>query len=309
MDLRRHGVPGSKASVRASIRKHRKRQADDRSKTPLFKPDWQSLLGYAGALIGLLFVLLNAGYLHFYEKLGVRPEEVGLDRVGVLARTAGIAIAAFLLVFGVVVIMYAIPLVRRHRAASIYVFYAAYTAIFIYSITSGNMWIQGVVVPLFLLLIACVFVMSHKAFGKMIVVAAALAGMGGLLLALAAELSAVEYRLVRVAAGHPVKPVTLFKFHILDVSAERAQVTLLDKMEKPPIELNDPHLLFLGKGPSGVAFVGCGNTIVMPADKLLIRMGGGLEFGNSRIVDKSASSRWEFCQCVHAGRDHCRVST
>ncbi|GAO08424.1 hypothetical protein TPA0598_04_00600 [Streptomyces lydicamycinicus] len=309
MDRRGRQVSGSKSNLRAAMRTVRnKRKRDGQSPdtaTAGLRFDWQSLLGFGGALVGLFFVLLNAGYLHFYEELGVRPEEVGLDRVGVLARTAGIALAVFFAVFAVVAVTSSIPFVRTHRFLSLCIFGVVYYSIFIFAVVTRNFWVQGIVIPFLGLLFAFVFLMSHKRFSKMLILASVLVGAGALCLALRAERSAVDRRLEYAASGIPVKPVTLFNFPILDIYAEHAQVALMDKSERSPVELRDPNLLFLGKGSSVAAFIGCGNTVIMPADKVVVRMGDGINFRKSGKMRDDPRLRWEFCQCVHAHRNDC----
>lgn len=276
-----------------------------------FQVDWQSLLGFGGALVGLFFVLLNSGYVRFYEELSVRPEEVGLDRVGVLARTAGIAFAVSVVVSAVIGIAYSIPFFREHRRLALCVFYIAILALCAYSLIARNYWVQGIAIPFLLLIFSFVFFTAHKRINRLVVVSGIFVGLAALCLVMRAELHAVNYRLERVANGRPVAPIKLLNFPILDISAEPAQITLLDKIEKFPVELSDPYLLFLGKGPSGVALVGCGNTVIMPTDKVSVRTGSGVDFRNyTQWRDRNkAQLRWSFCQCVHANEDGCESLT
>jgi hypothetical protein len=44
-------------------------------------------------IVSVSYALLNAAYLEFYSSVGVRPEEVGLDRLALLGRTAGLLVA------------------------------------------------------------------------------------------------------------------------------------------------------------------------------------------------------------------------
>jgi hypothetical protein len=49
----------------------------------------------AGAVLGAaLYVLVNGLYIEFYDDFGVRPEQVGFDRLAVLARSAWVALVA-----------------------------------------------------------------------------------------------------------------------------------------------------------------------------------------------------------------------
>ncbi|MFJ9751141.1 hypothetical protein [Streptomyces chartreusis] len=277
--------------------------------------DWQLLLGFGAGLLGLFFVLLNAGYVHFYEELSVRPEEVGFDRVGVLARTAGIALTVSIVLSAVVAITYSIPIFKgffigfflfSHKS-SLLIFYAAFAGLFIYGFIADLYWVQGIVIPFILLLFCFAFFTVRKHIGPIVIVPSIVAGVVALCFIMRAEYHAVEFRLTHVANGHPVAPVKLLNFPILDITAEPAQATPLDSSKKLPIELMDPYLLFLGKGPSGVALVGCGNTIIMPTDSISVHTGAGIDFrnySNWRNREK-AKLRWVFCQCVHANEDGC----
>src|SRR5215467_3737667 len=68
---------------------------------PLSLSDWlQATAGIVAALgvfLALLFVVLNSAYVYFYEMLGVTPEDVGFDRLAILARTAGLLLPGFIL--------------------------------------------------------------------------------------------------------------------------------------------------------------------------------------------------------------------
>src|SRR5690349_15285151 len=57
----------------------------------------EKLLAATAVLGATLYVLVNALYIDFYDGFGVRPEQVGLDRVAVLARSAWVALVAIAL--------------------------------------------------------------------------------------------------------------------------------------------------------------------------------------------------------------------
>ncbi len=52
----------------------------------------ERLLAGAAIVGGTIYVLINALYIEFYDDFGVRPEQVGLDRLAVLGRVAWIAL-------------------------------------------------------------------------------------------------------------------------------------------------------------------------------------------------------------------------
>jgi hypothetical protein len=70
------------------------------------KFDWAAV-GAVGALVAsITYLLLNSAYVEFYESIGVRPEDVGLDRLAILGRAFGLALLAlivYVVSFGVLV--------------------------------------------------------------------------------------------------------------------------------------------------------------------------------------------------------------
>jgi hypothetical protein len=70
------------------------------------KFDWAAV-GAIGALVAsITYLLLNSAYVEFYESIGVRPEDVGLDRLAILGRAFGLALLAlivYVVSFGVLV--------------------------------------------------------------------------------------------------------------------------------------------------------------------------------------------------------------
>jgi hypothetical protein len=52
----------------------------------------ERLLAAAAVSGAAVYVLINGIYIEFYDDFGVRPEEVGLDRLAVLARAAWVAL-------------------------------------------------------------------------------------------------------------------------------------------------------------------------------------------------------------------------
>ena len=50
----------------------------------------------AAAAVAILYVLLQALYIEFYDDFGLRPEEVGLHRLAVLARAAWAGLSVIL---------------------------------------------------------------------------------------------------------------------------------------------------------------------------------------------------------------------
>jgi hypothetical protein len=53
----------------------------------------ERLLGAAAVLGAAIYALINVLYVEFYDDFGVRPEEVGWDRLTILSRTAWVVLA------------------------------------------------------------------------------------------------------------------------------------------------------------------------------------------------------------------------
>ncbi|MFD7321409.1 hypothetical protein ACFV9D_10000 [Streptomyces sp. NPDC059875] len=278
----------------------------------LLKQHWQELLTFAGSLLGLFFVLLNAGYIQFYEALGVRPEEVGLDRVGVLARTAGLALCAYVILLAIGLVAYCIPFIRKHPMISLCISYGILALVQVIGIVQESVWLVGVLAPVITLAMLLVFVLTHRKLGKFSTAAAVAGGTLALAMTLFAQLAAVEMRIEAAIRGYPVDPIDVFTFPVLDISAHPARVTLMDKSKPGPEALEDPNLLFLGKGPNVAAFLACGNTIIIPTDAVLVEAGRLRPYTAVRDVRlrPDSENRLAFCHCVTTNKGDCgRVLT
>lgn len=51
------------------------------------------VIGAAAAIGAVIYALLQGLYIEFYDDFGVRPEEVGMDRIAILSRAAWVAFA------------------------------------------------------------------------------------------------------------------------------------------------------------------------------------------------------------------------
>jgi hypothetical protein len=58
----------------------------------------ERLLAGAAVVGATIYVLINGLYIEFYDDFGVRPEDVGLDRLAILGRSAWVALVAIALV-------------------------------------------------------------------------------------------------------------------------------------------------------------------------------------------------------------------
>jgi hypothetical protein len=200
-----------------------------------------------GTLIAAVsYVLLNSAYLEFYESLGTRPEDVGLDRLAVLGRISGIVIDALLLAAGIALIaLFAILSVKRKKVS----FGATLIPIWpIVKVISPLAWQQLRRRVLFIGGILASFLI-----------------IGAVLVATASVGRLAE----RAEEGIPVSPLGPGPFAVVHVSADAARVLWLDKETVKPAVLNDPWLLYLGRSKEVAVFLACGRTVIVPADKVV----------------------------------------
>lgn len=87
---------------------------------------WQALGALAASFVGIVYVLLNAGYVRFYEILGIHPEDVGFDRASVLARTAGLTLVALIVISAATALVVTIPHLEKHGRVIFVVLQALY---------------------------------------------------------------------------------------------------------------------------------------------------------------------------------------
>lgn len=212
------------------------------------KFDWAAV-GAIGALVAsITYLLLNSAYVEFYESIGVRPEDVGLDRLAILSRAFGLAFLAlivYVVSFGVLVFILFLfgefppadawsqapppspGRIRRNR------------------IMLGVAGLLACLLTLLAVLVA-VNVAVSKAQGR-------------------AELAENGTHVGPVRLHGPLSINLLF----IDVNADNARIDWLDKVVPPPELLRDPWLLYLGSNGRVAVFMACGTTVIVPADKVV----------------------------------------
>nr|WP_144298787.1 hypothetical protein [Streptomyces sp. TLI_235] len=329
------------------------------------------------ALAGVSFVVVNSGYVYFYEQIGIRPEEVGFDRVGIASRTAAYIFVmvgvSVILIGGSAAIRWIDRKLRPTRrfeqgatavgvatAASL----SAFPALAPLSIALPGAVIIGRMVELWARRVKPIGqadpeqpeaseteadqanteqseaseteagqakTEQPKAIdgqaepeqseasetrneqpsepanngprmtaGMFFIVVAIL--LGG---AIYAQTEIVESRIKSALDGNEVEPYSLFAYPIIDISAEPAHATWLDKESSPPGEFYDPRLLFLGRSASSVSFAACGHAVVVPALKVSVELREPIE-PRSEIDGKPENLRGKFCECVRKAQAECQ---
>jgi hypothetical protein len=230
----------------------------------------------AGTAVGAaaIYVLINALYTEFYDHFGVRPEDVGWDRVAVLSRAVWVAIIG---ISAIGLIAYATPFVnimsrrldktienrvdsapgltgtlderkrqlRRRHVQS----YASLCIVFAVGLILGGFYLLG---------------------------------------------RQVHEEANSVFRGETVSGVG-FLFPLVDVDATHAEVTWLDDKIKEPPALKAPYLMYLGRGPDVAVFLACGRRVVItPSNSVAIELLGNIPREVQQTVFELACKNYRF---------------
>ena len=204
------------------------------------KINWAALgaVGALGALVAAIsYLILNSAYVEFYESIGVRPEDVGLDRLAILGRALGpalIALGFYAVLFALLVL---IPLLLDKLGST-----SAPPPQTLSPSDARIRWSSGVagLLTCFLVLFAV-----HVAVDKS------------------------SERAERAENGIHVSPVYFMHQLFIDVSADYARIYWLDKDVPAPPLFRDPWLLYLGSNGRVAVFMACGTTVIVPANKMV----------------------------------------
>lgn len=230
----------------------------------------QGVAAVVAVLSGVLFVVLNAGYVHFYESLGVRPEDVGVDKVAVLARSAGLIPLVYAAGWAFWLVLRGLVAVG---AVGLWLLFAA-TGV---SLVAGALWVPWLSVVS--LVLFAVLSLAYALWGDGAAPArlgyATVAGFALTLAALVALRLLTDSRVDAVRSGRPVTPIALQDgfLPVVDVWATGARATWITDGHPAPPALADPALLYLGHGSRGDVFVACGHGLVVPPGTVVVETG------------------------------------
>ena len=237
----------------------------------------ERLLAAAAVLGAALYVLVNGLYIEFYDDFGVRPEQVGFDRLAVLARSAWVALIAI----GLVGPLIALASMRTRRRAWRQYETArreleaaldtgpsrADSDADDASGTSGALVGRAVSNTLFERMQQAEDEV-RSSFATSWVAAAVLTASLFLLAGFVLLAWRVDAEAERVSQGHSSNGIGAL-VPLVDVRANRADVEWLGPEEAEPEGLVDPgHLAYLGSGNGVSVFLECGQTthVVNSAD-------------------------------------------
>jgi hypothetical protein len=103
---------------------------------------WEWVAGATVLTGSVIYVLLQALYVEFYDDFGVRPEQVGLDRGAVLSRAAWAALLVLVLLAGVAAVVSAVDWGRTRRrlqpAGSVVIGLVAVGVVVVYLVARGQ---------------------------------------------------------------------------------------------------------------------------------------------------------------------------
>jgi len=219
--------------------------------------DWAGL-GVLGTLVAsIAYVLLNSAYVEFYESLGVRPEDVGFDRLAILGRALGLALVAVFAVGLLFVALALSPSLKQHFE----------------SVPSGEQIRWNRIRVGIAALVTCLFVMF----------------------AVTLPIIASSHQAELAEKGMHVGPIRFGPLVLIDVSADAARIHWLDKDVPPPTLLSDPRLLYLGSNNRVTVFMACGTTVIVPADKVVPEVLTTKDARLRKNAEPSQEDRRMFC--------------
>lgn len=246
-------------------------------------PEWKSLAAVAASFLGIVYVTLNAGYVKFYEGLGIHPEEVGFDRVAILGRTASLVfIALFIALLAIMAV--AAPQTRKARLRVLIGLEALAVGLANYGVVEHKTWALFLSIPPLLCLTYLLVTWTwgsaenpgtqrYKPFVKSIAKWAIGGAIFAGLIIIGWRLDdSIQHRINKVKQGKDVQPILFGSYPLFDISATRARGTWLDRSSTPPAAFSSPDLLFLGRDSSSASFVVRGRVIVVPMLKVAIEV-------------------------------------
>lgn len=261
-------------------------------------PNWlqgaTGIVAALGVLVALLYAVVNSAYVYFYELLGVTPEDVGFDRLAILARTAGLLLPG--LILGV--LLWAVSYCPRGKLAfrvvtgicSIII--AATVVAYLFRASRPWVGLAAIIVGflagvLYLGYAATMPRPSAKMAGKRAGLQMASWALLALVLLIGIRVSLVELARPGINKALQGQPVQLIQF--VDFEAIPAHVEWLSSSTKEPVLLRDPYLLYLGSGPRGQVLLACGNVVTVPPDQVSVADGFHL------FTHTSSADRKSFC--------------
>ncbi|MFE0460311.1 hypothetical protein ACFW1A_13790 [Kitasatospora sp. NPDC058965] len=309
------GSAANRAQLRALLRPGRgggtTRGANKRisaaRRRPEGLPTLQALAAVSASFVGILFVILNVGYVSYFEGLGVHPEQVGFDRAAVLGRTASIALVGIFLAMTILVgiagfrgwlgITDAKWREFRKRAWVMLLVVGTMLVVgllseLVYGIVTHRFYVLniGLMVPLIIILVAAGSVQTPKA-----IIGASLVVLAFLGIFLWQEQDGLHRRVQSVrSSNRPIESISFAQLPVIDIATVPVRPEWLDKSSDMPQELSDPRLLYLGRDAGSVAFVACGRSFVVPSAKVGIVT---LPKSSEAVKD---DARTRFCGCVLA---------
>lgn len=217
----------------------------------------EKLLGGAAVVSAALYVLINGLYVEFYESFGVRPEDVGWDKLTVLARSTWLALA---LIPAVALIVNFVLIDRNRTDIERFLSYHNYASNDDLRRTLEDRDSKA---------------LRRKLRGRRRTAVTATALAFVIIVSFVVAKWRVDADIDAIRRGENVDGVRL-AVPIIDVQANWAAITWLGDPDVRPTDLtlapgqnprqSPTYLTFLGKGRDVAVFLQCGETtVILPA--------------------------------------------
>lgn len=202
--------------------------------------DFLTRLAQSLTVLGaLLYGFLAIAYAAFYNALGINPEDVGLNYVTTLTRSAGLVTILLLALF-----IIALAFIARRASINVGPFYPFAAD----DIGPGLRRVLSAVIAIALIVMVAYLIRLPPQ-------AASLAR--------------------QVEQNQPVRPIRFLGLTMLAIRAEPARVTWLSDLQQQPRQLIGYSVLYLGQANGNAVFWDPRgrHTIIIPTSNLLIEIG------------------------------------
>ena len=230
-------------------------------------PSIGDVLKFSGLAGGVMYAALFLGYRKYYDILGVRPEDVGVDNTFILVRCIGfILLAAISTASAILLTVWFSQAMKGpwnwpkaiHKTVHIFLVGSTFviiTTVCLVQIDKQAYWLPGLIAAV--LTVGCIAMarFNYHSRHDRIIAAAGLVVTTGTIIFVPAVVAIVSayHRADMVKQGNPTTPAVILGIPILDVSADKVQITwICQDPQRPPLifqqsKSNPPSGILVGE--------------------------------------------------------------
>jgi hypothetical protein len=213
-------------------------------------PSVGDVLKFSGIAGGVMYAALFLGYRKYYDILGVRPEDVGVNNTFILVRSIGFVLLAAISTASAILLTVWFSRAMKgswnlrkaiHKAIHIFLVGSAFvliTTACLVKVDKQAYWLPGLIAAV--LTVGCIAMarFTYRSRHDRSIALAGLAVTAGTIIFVPAVVAIVSayHRADMVKQGNPITPAVILGIPILDVSADEVQITwICPDSQRPPI--------------------------------------------------------------------------